>query len=152
MISLTSEFTDGKGRHARAWVFFDAECGFCTRLARRVAPLLASRGIALAKLQDPRVSKLLGLPLNELLREIRYLNAEAKQFSGADAFVAVAREFWWAAPFVWFSKIPGGMKILRAGYKYVSSQRECAGTRCEIVGEIPATAESLRGAATSARR
>ena len=59
MISLTSEFTDGKGRHARAWVFFDADCGFCTRLARRVAPLLATRGIALAKLQDPRVAKLL---------------------------------------------------------------------------------------------
>jgi len=132
MISLTSEFTDGKGRHARAWVFFDGECGFCTRLARRVAPLLATHGIALAKLQDPRVSKLLGLPLSELLREIRYLNADAKQFAGADAFVAVAREFWWAAPVVWFSKIPGAMKILRAGYKYVASQRECAGVRCEI--------------------
>src|SRR5712672_2168387 len=28
MISLASEFTDGKGRHARGWLFFDAECGF----------------------------------------------------------------------------------------------------------------------------
>src|ERR1700722_3534528 len=45
MISLTSEFTDGKGRHARGWVFFDAECGFCTRLARRIAPLLATKDI-----------------------------------------------------------------------------------------------------------
>ncbi len=145
MISLTSEFTDGKGRHARAWVFFDAECGFCTRLARRVAPLLATRGIALAKLQDPRVSKLLGLPLSELLREIRYLNADAKQSSGADAFVAVAREFWWAAPFVWFSKIPGGMKILRAGYKYVASQRECAGVRCEILSSTQPLSDRSTG-------
>jgi predicted DCC family thiol-disulfide oxidoreductase YuxK len=132
MISLTSEFTDAKGRHARGWVFFDAECRFCTRLARRVAPLLATRGIALAKLQDPRVSKLLGLPLSELLREIRYLNSDAIQFSGADAFVAVAREYWWAAPFVWFSKIPISMKILRAGYQYVASRRECTSTRCAI--------------------
>ena len=148
MISLTSEFTDGKGRHARAWVFFDAECGFCTRLARRVAPLLATRGIALAKLQDPRVSKLLGLPLNELLREIRYLNADAKQFSGAEAFVAVAREFWWAAPFVWFSQIPGAMKILRAGYNYVASQRECAGVRCEIARGSAATPALSDGSAS----
>jgi predicted DCC family thiol-disulfide oxidoreductase YuxK len=144
MISLTSEFTDGKGRHARAWVFFDAECGFCTRLARRVAPLLATRGIALAKLQDPRVAKLLGLPLSELLREIRYLNSNAKQFSGVDAFVAVAREFWWAAPFVWFSKTPVGMKILRAGYQYVASRRECAGVRCEISAAVPPPANTTK--------
>jgi predicted DCC family thiol-disulfide oxidoreductase YuxK len=130
MISLTSEFTDGKGRHARGWVFFDAECGFCTRLARRVAPLLATKGIALAKLQDPRVIKLLGLSPEELLREIRYLNEDAKQFGGADAIVAVAREFWWAAPLGWFSKIPGGMKILRAGYQYVASRRKCSGAIC----------------------
>jgi predicted DCC family thiol-disulfide oxidoreductase YuxK len=146
MISLTSEFTDGKGRHARGWVFFDAECGFCTRLARRVAPLLATRGIALAKLQDPRVVKLLGLPPEELLREIRYLNENATQFSGADAFVAVAREFWWAAPFVWFSKIPGAMKILRAGYRYVAAQRECAGTRCEIAAVPPPSRTTTRHA------
>jgi predicted DCC family thiol-disulfide oxidoreductase YuxK len=146
MISLTSEFTDGKGRHARGWVFFDAECGFCTRLARRVAPLLATRGIALAKLQDPRVVKLLGLPPEELLREIRYLNENATQFSGADAFVAVAREFWWAAPFVWFSKIPGAMKILRAGYRYVAAQRECAGTRCEIAAVPPVSGSTTRHA------
>ena len=152
MISLTSEFTDGKGRHARAWVFFDADCGFCTRLARRVAPLLATRGIALAKLQDPRVSKLLGLPLAELLREIRYLNSDAKQFSGADAFVAVAREFWWAAPFVWFSKMPGGMKILRVGYQYVASRRECAGVRCEVAREVSAAAPSLRDGSTAVRK
>jgi predicted DCC family thiol-disulfide oxidoreductase YuxK len=132
MISLTSEFTDGKGRHARGWVFFDAECGFCTRLARRIAPLLATRDILLAKLQDSRVPKLLGIPPEEVLREIRYLNAEGNQFGGADTFVAVAREFWWAAPFVWFSRIPGGIQILRAVYRYVAAQRECAGTRCEI--------------------
>lgn len=136
MISLTSEFTDGKGRHARGWVFFDAECGFCTRTARRIAPLLATKDIALAKLQDPRVPKLLGVTPIELLREIRYLDEEAELFSGADAFVAVARKFWWAAPFVWFSKIPAGMKLLRAGYQYVASQRECADTRCEI-GNVP---------------
>jgi predicted DCC family thiol-disulfide oxidoreductase YuxK len=132
MISLTSEFTDGKGRHARGWVFFDAECGFCTRLARRIAPLLATRDILLAKLQDPRVAKLLGLLPDELLREIRYLNNDAKQFGGADAIVAVAREFWWAAPLVWFSKIPGGIQILHAGYQNVASRRKCAGAICAV--------------------
>ncbi len=35
MISLVSEYTDGKGRHARGWLFFDAECKFCTRIGWR---------------------------------------------------------------------------------------------------------------------
>ena len=44
MISLVSEYTDGKGRHARGWLFFDAECKFCTRIARWLAPILERRG------------------------------------------------------------------------------------------------------------
>ena len=130
MISLTSEFTDAKGRHARGWLLFDAECDFCTRLARSVAPVLARRNISLAALQDARVGKLLGLPPSELLREIRYVNSDAKQFGGADAIVAVAREIWWAAPIVWFGKIPGGMKILQAGYRWIASRRKCASATC----------------------
>src|SRR5207248_463511 len=54
MISLVSEYTDGKGRHARGWLFFDAECKFCTRIARWLAPILEKRGMALAPLQDAR--------------------------------------------------------------------------------------------------
>ena len=61
MISLASEFTDGKGRHARGWLFFDAECRFCTRIARWLAPILQRRGLAVAPLQDVRVGALLGL-------------------------------------------------------------------------------------------
>jgi len=38
MISLASEMTDRKGRHARSWLFFDAECEFCTRTAGWLGP------------------------------------------------------------------------------------------------------------------
>ncbi len=50
MISLASEYTDGKGRHAQGWLFFDAQCGFCTRIARWLAPVLQRRGFAVAPL------------------------------------------------------------------------------------------------------
>ncbi len=70
MISLVSEYTDGKGRHARGWLFFDAECRFCTLIARWLAPILEKRGMALAPLQDPRVGALLGLSREELMREM----------------------------------------------------------------------------------
>jgi len=76
MISLASEYTDGKGRHAKGWLFFDAECGFCTRLTRWLEPILEKRGFAVAPLQDPRVGALLAMPRQELLRQLRFLHSD----------------------------------------------------------------------------
>src|SRR6266436_6244643 len=99
MISLASEFTDGKGRHARGWLFFDAECGFCTRTARWLLPILERRGLEV-----------------EPLRDLRFLLSDGSRYGGADAVVAVAREIGWAWPLVWLAKIPWMMGRLRRGY------------------------------------
>ena len=130
MISLVSEYTDGKGRHARGWLFFDAECKFCTRIARWLAPIMERRGMALAPLQDPRVVALLALPHDELMKEMQFLLSDGSRHGGADAAVELAREIWWAAPLVWFSKIPGAMEILRKGYRWVAANRSCATAQC----------------------
>ena len=130
MISLTSEVTDGKGRHARGWLFFDAECAFCTRTARWLAPILERRGLAVAPLQDPRVGALLGMTREELLREMRLLLSDGRQFGGADAAIALAREIWWAWPLVWFSRIPGGTGTLRRSYRWIAMHRSCAAVVC----------------------
>src|SRR5579864_8159513 len=126
MISLTSEFTDGKGRHARGWLFFDAECTFCTRLARWLRPILERRGLAVAPLQDPRVGALLGLTDAELLRELRFLLSDGTQFGGADAMLALAREIWWARPLVWVARVPGVIDLLRLSYRAFAERRHCA--------------------------
>jgi predicted DCC family thiol-disulfide oxidoreductase YuxK len=130
MISLVSEYTDGKGRHARGWLFWDAECKFCTQIARWLAPFLERRGLALAPLQDPRVGALLGMSGAELLREMRFLLTDGSQFGGADACVALAREIWWGRPLVWISKIPGMMELLHRGYRWVAASRSCAAVSC----------------------
>jgi predicted DCC family thiol-disulfide oxidoreductase YuxK len=134
MISLASEFTDGKGRHARGWLFFDAECGFCTRIVRWLAPILQRRGLGVAPLQDPRVGPLLGLSHAELMYEMQFLLADGTRFGGADAAVALAREIWWGRPLVWVSKIPGVMGWLRSGYRWIAAKRQCAAEGCEIPG------------------
>jgi predicted DCC family thiol-disulfide oxidoreductase YuxK len=131
MISLASEFTDGKGRHARGWLFFDSECGFCTRIVKWLAPILQRRGLGVAPLQDPRVGPLLGLPHVELMREMQFLLADGSRFGGADAAVAMAREIWWGRPLVWVSQIPGVMDLLRAGYRWIAAKRKCAAESCE---------------------
>lgn len=130
MISLTSEFTDGKGRHARGWLFFDADCRFCTRIARWLAPILERRGLALSPLQDPRVGALLGLSHAELLHELRFVLPDGRQSGGADAVLSLAREIWWARPLVWLSRLPGMMDVLRGGYRWFAARRQCAAAMC----------------------
>lgn len=132
MISLASEMTDGKGRHARGWLFYDAECQFCTRIARFLAKPMRRRHLGLAPLQDTRVTSLLGMSPEELLVAVRYLSPEGLQYSGADALLTLAREIWWARPLIWFSKIPGALRLLRAGYRWVARHRKCHGESCEV--------------------
>jgi predicted DCC family thiol-disulfide oxidoreductase YuxK len=132
MISLASEWTDGKGRHARGWLFFDAECGFCIKIARWVRPILERRGMALAPLQDPRVGALLGINGQELLREMRFMLSDGRHFGGADAIVAVAREIWWAKPLAWAAGIPVVMRSLRRGYEWIAEQRGCTCQACLV--------------------
>jgi predicted DCC family thiol-disulfide oxidoreductase YuxK len=138
MISLASEFTDGKGRHARGWLFFDADCAFCVKIVRWLAPTLQKRGFALGPLQDPRVSPLLGLSPAELFLEMRLLMSDGKQFGGADAAVALAREIWWARPLLWLSAIPGMMQLLRSAYRWIAANRKCAAaTSCATAERSP---------------
>ena len=131
MITLVDEITDRKGRQAQGWLFFDAECGFCTRIARWLAPILARRGLGVAPLQNPRVGVLLGMTRAELLKELRFLLSDGTQFGGARAVLAVAREIWWAKPFVWLAALPGLMALMDGGYKWVAAKRVCAAERCE---------------------
>jgi predicted DCC family thiol-disulfide oxidoreductase YuxK len=132
MISLASEMTDGKGRHARGWLFFDAECEFCTRTAKLLMGPMDRRGLAVAPLQDPRVGALLGLPEKDLLSAIRFVFEDGSQYAGADAVLAVVRELWWARPLLWVAKIPGMMPAMRAGYRWVAQHRRCPAGYCSV--------------------
>jgi predicted DCC family thiol-disulfide oxidoreductase YuxK len=131
MISLASEFTDRKGQHARGWLFYDAECNFCTRIARFLARPMKRRRLGVAPLQDPRVGTLLGLSIEELLYAVRFLSPDGELHSGADAFLAVAREIWWARPLIWLSKIPGAKVAMRAAYSWIARHRKCNAKACE---------------------
>jgi predicted DCC family thiol-disulfide oxidoreductase YuxK len=132
MITLVDEITDRKGRQAQGWLFFDAQCHFCTRIARWLAPILARRGLGTAPLQDPRVGALLGVSRQDLLKELRFLLSDGTNFAGARAVVAVAREIWWGRPFVWLAGVPGMMRVLDAGYKWIAERRGCVGHACEL--------------------
>jgi predicted DCC family thiol-disulfide oxidoreductase YuxK len=131
MISLITEMTDRKGRKARAgWVFFDGDCGFCMSIARRLRPVLESRGFGIATLQDPRVREQLSLPERELLAELRVLAQDGSQFGGADAIVYLARHVWWAWPLWAIAQVPGMRHALRLAYRWIAVRRHCLSGVC----------------------
>jgi predicted DCC family thiol-disulfide oxidoreductase YuxK len=133
MISLSSEMTDTKGRHApRGWVFFDRDCSVCTSLARRFRRPLETRGFGLAALQDPRVQALLDLPPEDLLREMRVASADGKIYGGAQAIVYLARQIWWAWPLYAAAKLPGAPRILDTCYRWFADHRTCSSGLCSI--------------------
>src|SRR5260370_41220794 len=106
MIPRADEYTEGKGRHAKGWLFFDAECAFCTRSARWISPILNRRGMAVAPLQDPRVGALLGVNRELFLRELRFLLSHGKQYGGGRARLPVAPPNLGGGPPVWTAKTP----------------------------------------------
>jgi predicted DCC family thiol-disulfide oxidoreductase YuxK len=134
MISLSSEMTDSKGKHAtRGWVFFDRDCSVCTSLARRFRRTLETRGFGLAALQDPRVQALLALPSEDLLREMRVATADGKIYGGSEAILNLAAQIWWAWPLYAAAKLPGVSRILDAGYRRFADHRPCASGSCSTV-------------------
>jgi predicted DCC family thiol-disulfide oxidoreductase YuxK len=133
MISLSSEITDTKGRHAsRGWVFFDRDCSVCTSLARRFRRTLETRGFGLAALQDPRVRILLDLPPGDLFREIRVATAGGTVYGGAEAIVFLARQIWWAWPLYAAAKLPGIPRVLENWYRWFADHRTCVSGMCSI--------------------
>jgi predicted DCC family thiol-disulfide oxidoreductase YuxK len=133
MISLSSEMTDTKGKHAsRGWVFFDRDCAVCTSMARRFRRPLEKRGFGLAALQDPRVQALLDLPPEDLLREMRVATTEGQIYGGADAIVFLARHLWWAWPLYAAAKLPGVPRILDACYRWFADHRTCSSGLCSM--------------------
>jgi predicted DCC family thiol-disulfide oxidoreductase YuxK len=122
----------------RGWVLYDADCGFCTRWAWRIALFVGPRGFHLAPLQAPWVHQQLArlggraLSESELLHELRVLTADDAIYGGAEAFVFLARQIWWAWPVAALMWLPGMMSLSRAVYRWVARHRHVASPSCAL--------------------
>jgi len=85
-MSVTTEITDTtvkNGRRGR--LFYDADCAWCAALAEQVRGLLWRRRIALEPLQSAGVSAALGIPAEDVLKEMKFLTKAGEVFGGAEA-------------------------------------------------------------------
>ena len=127
---MNTEVTDAK--EAKGWVVYDADCRFCTTLARRFRALLAAHRFELIPLQTPWVRQKLALTNEELLAEMRLVTRDGKVYGGADAVLEISRHFWWARPLSLAGRAPAVRKLLRLGYRWIARHRHCGRGTCSI--------------------
>jgi len=124
------------------WVVYDGACGVCSRLARRFRPLLERRGFALVPLQAPWMSSRLrfsyGIPLENLLDEMRVLTADGRALAGADAVLFFAGRIAWARPLALLGVLPPLRALLRLAYRWFAARRHRFSSACGIHAAPPA--------------
>lgn len=128
MNALLSDASPPNNARRGGWVFYDADCSFCTSLARRLEPKLLRRGFHCAALQEPWVAIVLGLPRSDLLSELRVRTATGIILGGADALLHLARHIWWAWPLYALGRIPSPRDLFRAAYRWFARRRHCVAT------------------------
>ena len=116
----------------KGWVLYDGECGFCSRWLRFWQSTLAKRGFDSVALQEPWVSERLNLPAAELLYDFRLLTSEGQLVSGADVYLQVTRQIWWAWPFYAVFSLPGFNWLIHTGYRWFARNRYCVSHACRL--------------------
>lgn len=133
---------------ARGWVLYDASCSFCLDLLARTRAAMESGGFRPEALQSPWVRERLDLPEDRLLEEMRILTLEGRVLGGADALVYLATELdrrpWWAWLLVIAGKLPLGIHLLRAGYRWIAARRHCRHGACAVVAPRNANKEGIQ--------
>jgi predicted DCC family thiol-disulfide oxidoreductase YuxK len=117
---------------SRGWVFYDGQCGFCSRWLKFWQPTLARRGFAIAPLQEPWVVARFELPMEELVHDLRLLARDGQTASGADVYLQVTKKIWWAWPFYAVFSLPGFNWLIHSGYRWFARNRYHISRACKL--------------------
>ena len=123
-------------------MLYDADCRFCTTLAKRFRLVLTERHFELPPLQTPWVRQQLDMADTKLLAEMRLLKPDGTVLGGVDALLEISRAF----PLIWpirqVAQFAAIKKLFHGIYRWIARHRHCASGACEI-GGIAAKQPSL---------
>lgn len=116
----------------KGWILYDGECGFCSRWVHFWKKTVESRGFFLKDLQSARAQGMLKIPPESLLDDVLILTPQKNLERGADAYLFVARQIWWAWPFHALFSLPGFRWILGQGYRWFNRNRYLVSRHCTL--------------------
>ena len=105
------------------WILYDGRCGFCFRWVHFWKKVVERRGFAIKDLQSASADGSLQIPRENLLDDIQVLTRSGKLESGADAYLCVSRQIWWAWLFYAIFRLPGFNRMLWSGYRWFNRNR-----------------------------
>jgi len=120
------------------WILYDGQCGFCFRWVHLWKNVVERRGFALKDLQSASVDGTLEITPENLLDDLLVLLPSGKLETGADAYLFVARQIWWAWPFYALFSLPGFNWILWSGYRWFNRNRYRISRHCPLPQQAPA--------------
>jgi predicted DCC family thiol-disulfide oxidoreductase YuxK len=137
--SVISEATEPRDETGtQGWIFYDADCRFCSRSARRFAGTFHRRGFEFLPLQISWVTREPGIERGAALEEMRVLTRKGKNYGGAEALAFLARRVWWAWPFFLMAQLPGAHRLIDSGYRWIAAHRGCERRACQNRRKWPA--------------
>jgi predicted DCC family thiol-disulfide oxidoreductase YuxK len=122
----------GSTSPAKGWILYDGECGFCFRWVHLWEKVVKARGFALKQLQSASADGSLAIPAENLLNDILVLTPGGNLESGANAYLFVARQIWWAWPFYALFSLPGFHWMLEKGYRWFNRNRYHFSSHCRL--------------------
>ncbi|BBY42447.1 thiol-disulfide oxidoreductase DCC family protein [Mycolicibacterium celeriflavum] len=104
-------------------LFFDGNCGMCTRAVYFVQKLNRTGDMRIEPLQGEGVAQRLGVPESQILDAARWLDDSGDVYAGAEAMnAAVAAALGARLPLLVY-RIPGMRSLQDAIYRYVAGHR-----------------------------
>jgi predicted DCC family thiol-disulfide oxidoreductase YuxK len=113
-------------------VLYDGQCGFCSRWVSYWAETLAKHGFEIGSLDEAWVADKIKMSHEELLTDIRVLTADGQLISGADVYLHVTRQIWWAWPFYAIFSLPGFNRLIHVGYRWFARNRHHISHACKL--------------------
>ena len=132
------------GGALKGWILYDGTCRFCFRWVHLWQNVVKRRGFEIKDLQSASAERMLYVPQENLLDDIRVLTSNGDVHSGADAYLYVARRIWWAWPFYARFSLPGFCWLLGQGYRWFNRNRYRVSRACPLPGAAGEKADEHR--------
>ncbi len=104
-------------------LFFDGQCGMCTRSVYFLLKLDRTGDVQTEPLQGEGVAERLGIPSSEILEAVRWLDASGDVYAGAEAANAAASAALGTKLPLRVYRIPGIRALENAIYTWVAGHR-----------------------------
>lgn len=120
--------------HPEVTVFYDADCGLCTMVARMLRLLDVGRRLRLTPLQRFEATAPEEPSRRELAARLHARDARGRWFAGPDAALRIAASIPITYPLSVIGRLPGARHLADAGYDLVANNRDSIGRWLAVDG------------------